>query len=94
MSADNGIYVLETKGPEFRVAHLQAIDNLTWDDEKKDHNNDPDVAIKNARSMFGRAKKFKDKESAILYAHKQAEEIVEDGPLEYGVCSISIDRKF
>lgn len=32
MSADNGIYILETIGPEYRVAHLQAIDNLEYDD--------------------------------------------------------------
>lgn len=28
MSADNGIYVLETSGPEYRVAYSQAIDNI------------------------------------------------------------------
>lgn len=30
ISADNGIYILKTKGPEWRVAHLQAIDNIYW----------------------------------------------------------------
>lgn len=29
MSADNGIYILETKD-QYRVAHLQAIDNIYW----------------------------------------------------------------
>jgi len=33
MSADNGIYILETLGSEFRVAHLQAIENIYWDDD-------------------------------------------------------------
>jgi hypothetical protein len=28
MSADNGIYVLQTYGPEFRIAYAQAIDNI------------------------------------------------------------------
>lgn len=30
MSSDNGIYVLKTKGPEWRVSHLQAIDNIYY----------------------------------------------------------------
>lgn len=29
MSADNGIYILKTKD-QYRVAHLCAIDNVTW----------------------------------------------------------------
>lgn len=29
MSADNGIYILKTKD-QYRVAHLQAIDNIHW----------------------------------------------------------------
>jgi hypothetical protein len=28
MSADNGTYILVTKGPEYRVANLQAIENM------------------------------------------------------------------
>ena len=28
MSADDGIYILATKGPEYRIAHLSAVDNL------------------------------------------------------------------
>ena len=31
MSADNGIYILETSGPEFRVVECSAIDNITYD---------------------------------------------------------------
>ena len=30
MSADNGIYILETDGPEYRVMHLQAVENMDW----------------------------------------------------------------
>jgi hypothetical protein len=30
MSADNGIYVLETDGPEYRVRDIQAIENMYW----------------------------------------------------------------
>lgn len=29
MSADNGVYILKTKD-QYRVAHLQAIENLSW----------------------------------------------------------------
>jgi hypothetical protein len=28
MSADNGVYILETKGPEYRVAYAHAIENI------------------------------------------------------------------
>ena len=28
MSADDGVYILETQGPEYRIAHMQAVDNL------------------------------------------------------------------
>ena len=36
MSADNGTYVLQTAGPEFRVAHLQNIEMIygEWDEGK------------------------------------------------------------
>jgi hypothetical protein len=30
MSADNGIYILNTKEGQYRVIHAQAIDNLNW----------------------------------------------------------------
>jgi len=32
VSADNGIYILETEGPEFRVAHLMAVENINFDE--------------------------------------------------------------
>jgi len=28
MSSDNGTYILQTYGPEYRVMHMQAIDNI------------------------------------------------------------------
>ena len=30
VSADNGIYILKTAGPEYRVAHLQGVENVDW----------------------------------------------------------------
>jgi len=44
MSADNGIYILETEGPEYRLVHTQNIDQiygkynddtLRWDGDKE-----------------------------------------------------------
>lgn len=34
MSADNGTYILETKGPEFRIASFQNVEEIygDWDD--------------------------------------------------------------
>lgn len=39
MSADNGIYILKTKD-QYRVAHLCAIDNVTWSVINGDWNTD------------------------------------------------------
>jgi hypothetical protein len=35
VSADNGTYILQTAGPEFRIAHASAIDNIygDWSDQ-------------------------------------------------------------
>ena len=63
MSADNGIYILKTQGycsihdgydehsSEFRIAHLQAVENVNWDHDGNDYTDDPDVMIHNARQM-------------------------------------------
>lgn len=92
MSADNGIYILRTYKPdteqqeyEYRVAHLQAIDNLEWDDDKQSY------IIQNVRVMFRGCKVFDNALAATLEAKRLYKEI---RFLEYGINFIEIDREF
>lgn len=90
MSADNGIYILSTlkgKGHEYRVAHLQAVENYEWDDKIKGYTEDPDVQIKNAREMWDGCKVFKKEKGALKLAHKLADDV---DILEYGICYVYI----
>jgi len=89
MSADNGIYILETPDGnvfEYRVAHCQAIENLTYAEQ----NGDPEYVVR----LFGDSEVFYDKTSALIAADKQAQEIMEWAPLEYGISTISLPHKF
>ena len=89
MSADNGIYILKTRGPEFRVAHLQAIDNLDWG--RNGCTDDPDVRIANAREMWFGSPVFKTEEEAWEEA-RRLHSLIEY--TEYGVSMVEIDRVF
>lgn len=91
MSADNGIYILETEGPEFRVAHLQAVDNLEWDDETSSPSDNPDVWIKNAREMWRASAVYSNADDA----YRRARDLLKKHEwTEYGICEIRIGRKF
>ena len=84
MSADNGIYILVTKGPEFRVGHHQAIDNIygNFSDESLQWQGDPEMIY----MYFHVDKMFSNLEEALDYA----EEIVYNyAYLEDGICMIS-----
>ena len=101
MSSDNGIYILQTKDlngePEYRVKHLQAIENVDWDDKKKDHTNNDDIRIVNAREMFKDAPQFASEVLAFKHASAVYDEIMKDEyyPIvEYGISKIKIDRVF
>lgn len=98
MSADNGIYILKTDGPEYRVAMLQAIESLYYvvagdvDGRARfSETDDPDLIIINARVMWRHAEVFKTHKEAL----KLAVEMMKDTWVcEYGICDIRIDRKF
>lgn len=84
MSSDNGIYILQSKGPEWRVAHLQNIDDMygNFSDESLQWQGDPEIMF----NYFGKAPVFSSLEEALDFA----EEMVYDYPyLEYGICVIS-----
>lgn len=79
MSADNGIYILETYGPEYRVVYAQAIDNVfgDFDDECADWKGSPEFM----KEYFGEAKVYTSVEEAWDEASLMAEkyEYLEDG---------------
>lgn len=80
MSADNGVYILRTKGPEFRVVHAQAIDNIDYD-PPQDLSFNPDVVL----DYFGQSKVYKSEAEALLAARQ----IQKGLPIcEYGICTL------
>ncbi len=88
MSADNGIYILKTDGPEWRVAHCQAIDSVFY--KNPEGNNYVLLDYFEKSPVFSRqllAEKF----AGLLY-----EELMHDDiPIcEYGIVSMQINRPF
>lgn len=84
MSADNGIYILVTAGPEYRVAHHQNIeeiygnfndDTYTWDGDEY-----------NMWLYFHKADMFSNLEEALDFA---ADMSYDYDFLEYGICVIN-----
>ncbi len=86
MSADNGIYILETPigfEKEYRVAHCQAIENICYGND----NGNPMWVVR----LFGNSKVFHEKRDALLEADNQAE----NAPiLEYGISTIRLPFAF
>ena len=84
MSADNGVYILQTFGSEFRVKHCQGIDNIygKFNDETFHWDGDDEMI----REYFADAPVFNNLEEAL----DKAEELSYDiDYLEYGICVIS-----
>lgn len=83
MSADNGIFVLKTKGPEFRVAYAQNIDSIygKFNDETLHWDGDKEAI----RQMFAGSTVFEEEFNALDYANGLAYDYEY---LEYGVCLI------
>lgn len=88
MSADNGVYILQTKGPEFRVTYAQAIDNIfgKLNDQEVRWEGNPDQ-IKN---YFGKCPVFDNREDAMNCAKAIAHKY---DYLEDGICSIDEFRE-
>jgi len=91
MSSDNCVIILQTDGPEYRVAHIMAPENYKYDEEKEDYTEDPDVLIKNARKYWEGCKVFTDKNDAYAEAERIYGEV---GWTEYGLFEVLIERKF
>jgi hypothetical protein len=91
MSADNGTYILQTYGPEFRVAHVQAIDNIygDWNETTSSWSGDPKFIL----DIFGSSKVFTEIEEAWDAALAIDASVAYS---EYGTCLIKEfqERKF
>ena len=84
MSADNGIYILQTHGPEFRVSYSHAIDNIygKFNDTTHHWDGDMDRMI----DVFGQSKVFSFIEEALDEAEKMSYDYEY---LEDGICVIT-----
>ena len=94
MSADNTIAILKTPkgdGFEYRVRHLQGIENLEWDKQIGGYTDDLDVHIVNARLMWKDCEVFGSEAEATARALKLEKEY---SYVEYGISCIDIDREF
>jgi hypothetical protein len=91
VSADNGIYILETAGPEYRVIYAQAIDNIygKFNDETAHWEGDMNMIV----DYFRNAEIFSKYEKALEYAIHLSKDY---NYLEYGICNIDDfkDRHF
>lgn len=94
MSADNGVYILKTSRrddptkSEYRVAHAQAIENVTQQDAFW-----ADIQPAYAVSIFGSSVVFDNKADALIEAGSIEDEILSDEfcpILEYGICEVEL----
>lgn len=97
MSADNCVAVLRTLrasgfGHEYRVAHLQALENVDYDPKTGKDTKDPAVRIRNAREMWGNTcRVFPNLDLAMV----QASNVLEDlAVCEYGINEVQIEAVF
>lgn len=96
MSADNGIYILKSPADnldmhEYRVAHRQAIDNITFQPDREDGFNSNELL-----NYFGDCPVYLESKLAFERAIKIEEEIKNsDFPiLEYGISTITLKYPF
>lgn len=92
MSADNGIYILKCKD-QYRVTHLQAIDNVFWSHIDRDWLNENSRRKKlvptRVVEMWGGCRFTRNFETALKIAHKWCSSL----PIcEYGVNIITYNK--
>lgn len=95
MSADNGIYILESEGPEWRVIEAQAIDNIRWNEDSGQ--TEPGYFnMKEVEGYFGNAEVFLSSKDADKEAFRLEREIAVSAcpVLEYGISNIRLPGKF
>ena len=87
MSADNGVYILATKGrergkKEYRVAHAQAIENIDYAPDYHPGGSGG-LNTESVQYTFGKSPVFTDRKIAEGYAQRLHEE---QSWTEYGIC--------
>lgn len=94
MSADNGIYILETPNrrtgfTEYRVAHCQAIENIHCPE-------DTETEDSYLRMLFGKCNVLNDRLAALRLAQEIYDEIMNSdfAIIEYGIQTIRFPREF
>jgi len=88
MSADDGIYILETKD-QYRVIHTQAIDNLWWSHiDRRSHS---ELIPTRIVEYYGQLKSYKTKDEVKNRAFELYDLSKPYDP-EYGIQTISIDK--
>ena len=92
MSADNGIYILKARD-QYRVAHLCAIDNVSWSIIDGNWQNKKETRWKcvptRVVEMWGKCKYTRDENVAYRIAHKWANSL---SICEYGVNVITYNK--
>jgi hypothetical protein len=91
MSADNGVYILETEGPEYRVREMMAVENINWNDETGNYTGDDKIIIVNARRMWHDCKVYTDFAEVLM---KAAQILKATDICEYGISFIRVNQKF
>lgn len=96
MSADNGIYILKSEGPEFRVVEAQAIENINWNERTRSCDDRNYFNMEEVRRYFGKCKVFLSEAEADVETSRLVQEIVDSACpiLEYGVSMICLPCKF
>lgn len=94
MSADNGVYILVSRGrktrhgfkKEYRVIHAQAIENIDWSPDYPVDASEPKLNREMVLVYFGEARVMSDRRIAEGYAQCLFDEMERDGGfVEYGI---------
>lgn len=89
MSADNGIYILKTIGPEWRVVEKQNIEDIYYNETQRKYE---DIPIEeNCREYWFNTPVFLTLDSALEHAHFLLEQCY---ICEYGICVINANFKW
>lgn len=84
MSADDGTYILQTQGPEFRIAQTQAIDNIYQ--EYFSEKNSWSPCVERIVQTFGKSQVYTDLTEAWDAANLLEDKV---GETEYGTSLIA-----
>lgn len=100
MSADNGIYILESTTdqgtPEYRVTEAMAIENLNYVPASTHEPEDEEFwNLTELWKYFGRCQVYRTEDEAYQQARQLYRRCMDDfGVCEYGICTTKLPRGF